>query len=83
MQKIQYTIRNIPPQVDKALKKRAKQSGKSFNQTVIELLSLQVLGTTESSEENNFEWLFGRKSLDKGFDEAVEKLSHVDEKLWQ
>lgn len=83
MQKIQYTIRNIPPQVDKAIRKRATRSGKSFNQTVVDLLSLQVLGSTEPSADNNFDWLFDKKSLDNDFDEAVEKLSQVDEKLWR
>lgn len=80
---IQYTIRNIPPQVDRAIRKRAKESGKSFNQTVVEILSLQMLGTTEPPVDDNFEWLFDKRTLDKSFDEAIEKLSQVDEELWQ
>jgi plasmid stability protein len=34
----QYTIRNIPPQVDRVLRQRAKESGKSFNQVALEAL---------------------------------------------
>ena len=83
MNKIQYTIRNIPPAVDKVIKKRSKQSGKSFNQTVVDLLSLQTFGTTKVPTDNNFDWLFGANTLDESFDEAIKDLSQIDEKLWQ
>lgn len=83
MKRIQYTIRNIPPQVDKAIKKRAKQTGKSFNQTVVDILSVETLGTAEPPFDESFDWLFGRKTLDADFDEAMKKMSQVDKKLWQ
>jgi hypothetical protein len=35
----QYTIRNIPERVDRVLKKKAKESGKSFNQVALEALA--------------------------------------------
>ncbi len=81
--KIQYTIRNIPPLVDKALRKRSAQSGKSFNQTLVELLTLETFGTTEPYADISFSWLFNQHTLDQSFDKAVGELSHVDEKLWQ
>lgn len=85
MSKLQYTIRNVPPAVDKAIRKRSKRSGKSFNQTVVELLTLQTFGTTEppAVADNNFDWLYNRRTLDDSFDEAVAKLSKVDERLWR
>lgn len=83
MATIQYTIRNIPPSVDKVIRKRSKQSGKSFNQTVVELLSLQTFGTTKIPSDNNFDWLFNKNTLDEPFDEAIESMSRVDKKLWQ
>lgn len=83
MAAIQYTIRNIPPSVDKVIRKRSKQSGRSFNQTVVELLSLQTFGTTDLPTENGFDWLFNKKTLDKSFDEAIESMSQVDKKLWR
>jgi hypothetical protein len=83
MTKIQYTIRNIPPVVDRVIRKRAQQSGRSFNQTVVDLLSLQTLGTTELPVDNNFEWLFGKNTLDESFDEAIEELSQADKSIWQ
>lgn len=81
--KIQYTIRSIPPAVDMVIRKRASQSGKSFNQTVVELLSLQTLGTATPPVDNSFDWLFGVDTLDDSFDEAVCDLSRIDEELWR
>ncbi|HVA10678.1 MAG TPA: hypothetical protein VNG32_00730 [Candidatus Dormibacteraeota bacterium] len=83
MATIQYTIRNIPPSVDKVIRKRSKQSGKSFNQTVVDLLSIQTFGTTKIPANNNFDWLFNKNTLDESFDEAIESMSKVDKKLWQ
>lgn len=83
MSKIQYTIRNIPPAVDKVIRKRSKQAGTSFNQTVIDLLALQTFGTTKLPAEDNFDWLYNKNTLDASFDEAVESISQVDEKFWQ
>jgi len=83
MKPIQYTIRDIPPSVDRVIRKRAQQQGTSFNRTVVDLLSLQVFGTTEPKEDTNFDWLFKQNTLDADFDQAVTELSQVDEALWQ
>jgi len=80
MSKIQYTIRGIPEPVDRVIKKRAKQTGKSFNKTVVDILSLQTFGTTDSKDDDNFDFLFGADTLDEAFDEAIRDLSKVDKK---
>jgi hypothetical protein len=80
---IQYTIRNIPPEVDRVIRKRASQSGKSFNQTVVDLLSLQTFGTTDPPANKGLESFFGLNTLDDTFDEAIRDQSKVDKKLWQ
>lgn len=83
MTKIQYTIRNIPPAVDKVIRKRSVQTGKSFNQTVVDLLSLQTFGTTKPKKDADFTWLFNQMTLDEEFDQAIKEMSQVDKKLWQ
>ena len=83
MSKIQYTLRGVPPQLDRVLKKRAKQSGKSFNKMVIETLNLQAFGSSKVPEANVFNELFGANTLDKDFDDAIKDQSRIDEKLWQ
>lgn len=81
MANIQYTIRNIPPSVDKVIRKRSQQTGQSFNQTVVDLLSLQTFGTTEPKPDTDFDWLYNQNTLDKSFDETIQNLSQADEKL--
>ncbi len=83
MSKIQYTIRNIPDPVDKVIRKRSKQSGRSFNQTVVDILSLQTFGTTEIAKDNNFDWLYNKNTLDDSFDEAIKDISKLDKELWK
>jgi ribosome biogenesis protein Nip4 len=83
MMNIQYTIRNIPVSVDRVIRKRSKQSGLSFNQTVVDLLSLQTFGTTEIANDDNFNWLYNKNTLDDSFDEAIKGISQVDKKIWQ
>jgi hypothetical protein len=83
MSNIQYTIRNIPEPVDRVIKKRSKQSGRSFNQTVVDLLSLQIFGTTELPEDDNFDFLFNINTLDNSFDAVIKDISKVDKKLWK
>lgn len=83
MHTIQYTIRNIPPKVDQVIRKRARQTGKSFNQTVVELLTLQTFGTIKPQPDENFDWLFGQLSLDEAFAEAIADQARIDEQMWQ
>jgi hypothetical protein len=83
MTNIQYTIRNIPIPVDRVIRKRSKQSGLSFNQTVVDLLSLQTFGTTKIVNDDDFNWLYNKNTLDDSFDKAIKDISQVDKKLWQ
>lgn len=85
MTNIQYTIRNIPPATDKVLKKRAAQTGKSFNQVVVETLNKQVFGSTEPVVAEVFGWLYGagKESLGTEFDNAISDLSKPDSNLWK
>ena len=39
---MQYTIRNVPPDLDRALKARAEKTGKSVNQVALEALARSV-----------------------------------------
>lgn len=83
MSNIQYTIRNIPQPVDRVIRKRAKQSGQSFNQTVVELLNMQIFGTSKVEDNSNFDWLYNKKTLDRNFDKAIKDMSQIDDKLWK
>jgi plasmid stability protein len=83
MNTVQYTIRGIPEDVDKMIRKRAKREGKSFNKAVVELLEKGLfLGKATKSAENVFTRMQKNHVFDKGFYEAIETQSQIDEKLW-
>lgn len=62
---IQYTIRNVPEPVNRYLRKRAQQSGKSLNQVIIDELS-ENSGVASVSSNNAFDWFIG-----SGMDDAT------------
>lgn len=85
MSKLQYTIRNIPPAVDKVIRNRVKREGKSFNTAVVEALMLQTLGSTDpkKASQDVFDRLHGANTLDDDFDAAIADQSQVDDSLWR
>jgi hypothetical protein len=77
MNDTQYTIRSIPPKVDQALRKRAKKTGKSLNEVVLEALA-KGTGVTPEAVFDDLDWFIGGQSLDtKSFDEAEEWLDSL------
>lgn len=82
MEPIQYTIRNIPKPVDQVIRKRARATGKSFNQTVVDMLSLYIFNSTQP-DAGSLDWLYGSMSLDEGFESAISDQSKVEEDMWK
>jgi len=79
----QYTIRNVPAEVDRTLRQRAKMLGRSFNQVALEALVAgagmqlkpkrdldEVIGSMTSSEADRI-------------DEEIKLQRQVDPKLWR
>ena len=78
----QYTVRNIPPAVDRALRQRAEQEGKSLNQVAREALKRGV-GLPESDPElHDLDQLIGTWQEDPAFDEAIALQDEVDPEAW-
>ena len=78
----QYTLRKIPDEVDRALKRRARETGKSFNQVAVEALTA---GAGESLvPKRDFGEIIG--SLTAAEADVLEgeiQLQHqIDTKLW-
>lgn len=75
MKAIQYTVRNIPEPVDRYLRKRAKISGQSLNQVIVDELSEKVGKPGESLLES-LDWFIG--SDDGSMCEVDEFLAQED-----
>jgi hypothetical protein len=79
----QYTIRNIPDQVDRALRRKAKAAGKSFNQVALEALAS---GAGESLKpKRNFSEVIGSLSEKEAslIEEEVRLQRQIDPRLWK
>ena len=80
---VQYTLREVPPAVDKALRRKCRREGKSLNLTALETLrtGLQLHG--EPVRHNDLDFLVGSWVEDSKFDEAVREQDKVDPGLWR
>jgi plasmid stability protein len=79
------TVRSLPNDVSKALRSETRRSGKSLNQTVIDLLR-QALGLSwDSPPANGLEKLAGTWSQEElhRFENATAVFERVDEGEWR
>lgn len=72
MKAIQYTIRNIPPEVDKYYRTKAKLSGKSLNQVIIDDL-VKKTGNKPKSVVRSLEWFIGSNTIEQSCYDAWEQ----------
>lgn len=83
MHTIQYTIRGIPQDVDRVLRKKAERSGKSFNATVVEALTSALDLNKLDTKRSIFDRLPGSTTLDQSFFDAIEAQSQIDPEMWK
>jgi hypothetical protein len=80
---MQYTIRNIPPEVDKALREKAKAEGKSLNQILVDALR-QGLGLNgQGAIHHDLDFLIGTWVEDTEFDKAIAEQDQIDPEIWK
>jgi hypothetical protein len=79
----QYTIRNVPKVVDRALRRRADRQGRSLNEVSVEALARGADVEREAREHHDLDFLFGSWVDDPIVDEALAKQRTIDEDLWK
>jgi Antitoxin FitA-like, ribbon-helix-helix len=79
-QSVQYTIRGVPREVDRLLRRRAAQGKRSLNQVILEELAAATLG---HSQRADFSDLVGRWIPDPAFDEILAAQRQIDEDKWK
>jgi plasmid stability protein len=81
---MQYTLRNVPKKLDAALRRRAKQDGKSLNQVAVETLE-QAMGVAKQPRRigRDLDFLIGSMGPDPAFDKAVEAQRQIDPEMWR
>lgn len=80
------TLRNVPPDVAKVVRRRASERNLSLNKAVIELVALGGGLTKPATERHSdLDDLFGKwtKREADAFDQEVRGLRRVDAELWR
>lgn len=80
--RIQYTLRGVPREVDRALRARAAASGKSVNRVALEALAE---GAGEALARRDLSFLAGSlgPAEAKGLEAEVRRQRRIDRKLWK
>ena len=80
---MQYTVRGIPPSVDKAIRARAREEGKSLNDVAVEVLADGLGLGEESIVRRDLSDIVGTWKREASVDAALAAQDTVDEALWR
>jgi plasmid stability protein len=80
---MQYTIRNVPETLDAALRRVARERGKSLNEVAIEALARGAGVAGESRRQRDLGDIAGTWREDAAFDRAVAAQDTIDEEMWR
>lgn len=76
----QYTIRGVPPEVDRVLRQKAAKLKQSLNQVIVDELTRATIGRPRRSD---FSALVGRWTPDPAFADIVESQRQIDGEKWK
>jgi hypothetical protein len=80
---MQYTLRKIPPRLDRALRRRARQERKSLNEVALEALGAGLGLTPEPAHHRDLSDLLGSWIEDPETDLVLAEQRRVDPDLWR
>ena len=80
---MQYTIRKVPVSLDAALRRRAREQGKSLNEIAIEALARGAGVTSERAPQRDLRDIQATWREDPAFDSALAAQDTVDMDMWQ
>lgn len=78
----QYTLRKVPPSVDRALRERARRLGRSLNQVAVEALAQGVGQGTSCASYADLDAFFGSWTADPKVDKALADQRKIDAGAW-
>lgn len=79
---MQYTLRSVPPAVDRALRERARREGKSLNEVVLEALRRSVDLAGGVVVHRSLADVAGTWVRDRKVTQALEDQRSIDPDLW-
>jgi hypothetical protein len=78
---MQYTIRNVSAELDRALKQHAKKSGKSVNQLALEALAQRVGQPVKRRNLRNMPGGWSKREAAR-FEGFLAEQRKIDDELW-
>jgi hypothetical protein len=84
MDSTQYTIRGVPPSVDKELRRMARISGRSLNAVSLEVLRIGLSMPPVLEPNHNLDELSGviDEKEERRINQAVKRLRVIDSEDW-
>ncbi len=79
---VQYTIRGIPPEVDKALRRKAHARKVSLNQLLVDELT-NATGEAAPKKYRSLKGLRGMWKKDPEFDRILAEQRKIDWEMWR
>lgn len=80
---MQYTIRRIPRTVDDAIRERARATGKSLNEAVVDVLADGAGVRGVPRKRRDLSDIAGTWKADKAFDAVLADQDRIDKDLWR
>jgi plasmid stability protein len=80
---MQYTLRNIPNHLDAALRRKAREQGKSLNDVTIEALAQGAGVGEQRSRQRDLSDIAKTWRKDPAFDDALAAQDTIDPELWR
>ena len=78
----QYTLRNVPPHIDRALRQKAGKEHKTLNAAALEALERGLDLADQPVRHRDLDDLAGTWVEDPEFDRALAEMDQVDPELW-
>ena len=82
MRSVQYTIRRVPPSVDRALREKARRIGRSLNEVAVRALA-EGAGQAANVVYADLDGFFGSWIADPEVDRALAEQRRIDKGLWK
>jgi plasmid stability protein len=80
---MQYTIRDVPKEVDKALRKKARAEGRSLNDVAIEALRQGAGVDQRRVKKRDLSSIAGTWVQDPETEAALREQDQIDPELWR
>jgi plasmid stability protein len=81
---VQYTVRNIPPRADAALRRRAAELDLSLNEVLRQAILREAgMGAGAPKAYHDLDHLAGAWVDDPEFDAIIAEQDRIDEELWK